>query len=140
MTPQEVIQLAQDQEAKVVDVKFCDLFGAWQHFSIPAATLGEEMFTDGLGFDGSSIRGFQKINESDMLLIPDPDSAFMDPFTEIPTLSLLCDIEDPLTRDPYSRDPRYTAKKAEQYLQSTGLADTAFFGAEAEFYIFNKVR
>ena len=140
MTPQEVIQLAQDQEAKVVDVKFCDLFGAWQHFSIPAATLGEEMFTDGLGFDGSSIRGFQKINESDMLLIPDPDSAFMDPFTEIPTLSLLCDIEDPLTRDPYSRDPRYTAKKAEQYLQSTGLADTAFFGAEAEFYIFNEVR
>lgn len=140
MTPQEVIQLAKDNEARVVDIKFCDLFGQWQHFSLPAATLSEDMFTDGLGFDGSSIRGFQKINESDMLLIPDPDAAFMDPFTDVPTLSILCDIEDPLTRQPYSRDPRYTAKKAEAYLKSTGLADTVFFGAEAEFYIFNEVK
>ena len=140
MTPHEIMAYAKENEAKVVDIKFCDLFGAWQHFSIPFSTLSEEMFVDGLGFDGSSIRGFQKINESDMLLIPDPTTAIMDPFTEVPTLSILCDIQDPLTRDPYSRDPRYTAKKAEAYLQSTGIADTAFFGAEAEFYIFNEVR
>jgi glutamine synthetase len=139
MTPKEVIALAEENEARVVDVKFCDLFGSWQHFSMPAQTLSEEMFEDGLGFDGSSIRGFQKINESDMLLIPDPATAIMDPFTEIPTLSILCDIQDPITRDPYSRDPRYTAKKAVQYLQVHGIADTAFFGAEAEFYIFNEV-
>jgi len=140
MTPKEVIELVKSKEAKVVDVKFCDLFGAWQHFSIPASTLHEDMFVDGLGFDGSSIRGFQKINESDMLLMLDPDTAVMDPFTEVPTLSILCDIEDPLTRKPYSRDPRYTAKKAEQYLKDSGIADTAFFGAEAEFYIFDDVR
>ena len=140
MTPKEVIALAQENEARVVDVKFCDLLGSWQHFSMPVQALSEEMFEDGLGFDGSSIRGFQKINESDMLLIPDPGTAIMDPFTEVPTLSILCDIQDPITRDPYSRDPRYTAKKAAQYLQSTGIADTAFFGAEAEFYIFNEVR
>jgi glutamine synthetase len=140
MTPREVIELARENEARVVDVKFCDLFGAWQHFSIPAEKLAEEMFTDGLGFDGSSIRGFQKINESDMLLIPDPDTVRMDPFTEISTLSILCDIEDPLTREPYSRDPRYTAKKAEKYLQNSGIADVAYFGAEAEFYLFNEIR
>lgn len=140
MTPKEVIELAKSKEAKVVDIKFCDLLGSWQHFSIPASTFEEEMFTDGLGFDGSSIRGFQKIDESDMLLIPDPDTAFMDPFTEVPTLSILCDIEDPLTRKPYSRDPRYTAKKAEQYLKDSGIADVAYFGAEAEFYIFDDVR
>src|SRR4028119_445486 len=117
MTPQEVIQLAKDNEARVVDIKFCDLFGQWQHFSLPAATPGGGTFPDGLGFDGSPRRGFQKINESDMLLIPDPDAAFMDPFTDVPTLSILCDIQDPVTRDPYSRDPRYTAKKAQDYLQ-----------------------
>ena len=140
MTPKEVLQFAKDNDARVVDVKFCDLFGAWQHFSMPISALDEDTFTDGLGFDGSSIRGFQKINESDMLLIPDAAAAFMDPFTEVPTLSILCDIQDPVTRDPYSRDPRYTAKKAQDYLQSTGIADTAFFGAEAEFYIFNEVK
>ena len=140
MTPKDVIQFAKENEARVVDVKFCDLLGSWQHFSIPISKLEEEIFTEGLGFDGSSIRGFQKINESDMLLMPDPDTVFMDPFTEVPTLSILCDIEDPITRDPYSRDPRYTAKKAAQYLQATGIADTAFFGAEAEFYIFNDVK
>ena len=133
MTPKEVIEFAKANEARVVDIKFCDLFGAWQHFSIPVDTLSEEMFEDGLGFDGSSIRGFQAINESDMLLIPDPDTVFMDPFTEVATVTILCDIQDPLTRDPYSRDPRYTAKKAAEYLQSTGIADTAYFGAAAEF-------
>jgi glutamine synthetase len=140
MTPKDVLELVKANDAKVVDVKFCDLFGAWQHFSIPASKLEEEMFADGLGFDGSSIRGFQKINESDMLLIPDPTTALMDPFTEVPTLSILCDIEDPLTRKPYSRDPRYTAKKAEKYLQDSGIAEVAYFGAEAEFYLFNEVR
>jgi glutamine synthetase len=140
MTPKEVIELAKAKEARVVDIKFCDLFGAWQHFSIPASTLSEEMFEEGLGFDGSSIRGFQKINESDMLLKPDPNTAFIDPFTEVTTLSILCDIEDPTTGKEYSRDPRYTAKKAEAYLKTTGIADTAYFGAEAEFYIFDDVR
>jgi glutamine synthetase len=100
MTPKEVIALAQENEARVVDVKFCDLLGSWQHFSMPVQALSEEMFEDGLGFDGSSIRGFQKINESDMLLIPDPGTAIMDPFTEVPTLSILCDIQDPITRTP----------------------------------------
>ena len=138
MTSREVIELA--KEFKVVDFKFCDLFGAWQHFSIPAATLDEEMFSEGLGFDGSSIRGFQKINESDMLLIPDPNFVFPDPFTEQPTLSIVCDIKDPVTGDAYSRDPRLTARKAEAYLKSSGIADTAYFGAEAEFFIFNEVR
>ena len=140
MTPSEVIEFAKTNEAAVVDVKFCDLFGQWQHFSIPAITLEEEMFTEGLGFDGSSIRGFQKINESDMLLMPDPATAVMDPFTERPTLSLLCDVKDPVTGNPYSRDPRLTAKKAEAFLKETGIADTAFFGAEAEFFIFSDVR
>lgn len=140
MTGKDVIQLAQDKQAVVVDIKFCDLFGSWQHFSLPASTLSEDMFTEGLGFDGSSIRGFQKINESDMLLIPDPDTAIMDPFTERATLSIVCDILDPTTKKPYSRDPRFTAKKAEQHLKDSGIADTVFFGAEAEFYLFNEVR
>lgn len=140
MTPQEVIDLAKSKEARVVDVKFCDLFGAWQHFSMPASTLSLDMFEEGLGFDGSSIRGFQKINESDMLLFPDPSTAMIDPFTEVTTLSLVCDIKDPTTGQAYSRDPRFTAKKAEAYLKETGIADVAFFGAEAEFYIFDDVR
>ncbi len=140
MTPREVIDLATEREAKVVDIRFVDLPGTWHHFSIPASVLTEEVFEDGLGFDGSSIRGFQKINESDMLLIPDPETAFMDPFTEHPTLNIICDIEDPITRERYSRDPRNVAKKAEAYLKSTGLADIAYFGPEAEFYIFNDVR
>src|SRR6478672_13040606 len=102
MTPKEVIELAKAKEAVVVDVKFCDLFGSWQHFSIPASTLEEAMFTEGLGFDGSSIRGFQKINESDMLLFPDPSTAIVDPILEVPTLSIICDVSDPITRGPYS--------------------------------------
>ncbi len=140
MTPQDVLDLISANDAKVVDIKFCDLFGAWQHFSIPASSLSEEMFEDGLGFDGSSIRGFQKINESDMLLIPDPNTALLDPFMEQTTVSIVCDIEDPLTRKPYSRDPRYVAKKAEAYIKELDIADTVFFGAESEFYIFDEVR
>jgi glutamine synthetase len=140
MTPREVIDLAKESEAKVLDVRFIDLPGMWQHFSMPVSALTEEMFEDGIGFDGSSIRGFQKINESDMLLIPDPNTAFMDPFTQVPTIVLICDVEDPITRERYSRDPRNVAKKAEAYLQSTGIADTAYFGPEAEFYILNDVR
>ena len=140
MTVQDIFDIISANDVKVVDIKFCDLFGGWQHFSIPAATLSEDMFTDGLGFDGSSIRGFQKINESDMLLIPDPNTCVMDPFMEQATISIVCDIEDPLTRQPYSRDPRYVAKKAEAYIKQSGIADTVYFGAEAEFYIFDEVR
>jgi len=102
--------------------------------------LEEDTFKDGLGFDGSSIRGFQAINESDMLLLPDPASAFVDPCLQVPTLSLTCDVVDPITREPYSRDPRYVARKAEAFLKKSGVATTAYFGPEAEFYIFNSVR
>ena len=140
MTPKEVIDLAREREAKVVDVRFTDLFGQQQHFSIPAAALDLDKFAEGLAFDGSSIRGFKAINESDMLLIPDPNTAFIDPFFAVTTLNIVCDIEDPITRERYNRDPRQVARKAESYLKSTGLADTAYFGPEAEFYIFNDVR
>src|SRR5437016_2638842 len=124
----------------MVDVRFIDLPGIWQHFTIPAAEVDEGSFEDGLGFDGSSIRGFQQIQESDMLLFPDPTTAFLDPFTREPTLNLICDVRDPLTKEPYSRDPRYVAHKAENFLRSSGLADVAYFGPEAEFYIFDDVR
>ena len=117
-----------------------DMPGTWQHFSLPASMLSEDDFVHGLGFDGSSIRGFQAINESDMLVVPDPDTAFIDPMLKIPTLALICDIRDPLTGENYSRDPRYIAKKAEEYLRSTGIADTAYFGPEAEFFLFSDVR
>jgi glutamine synthetase len=135
-----VLQLIQERKIQVVDVKFCDLPGTWQHFSIPASALDEDVFKDGLGFDGSSIRGFQAINESDMLLLPDPASAFADPVLEVPTLSLTCDIYDPITLEPYSRDPRFIAFKAEEYLKTTGIATTSYWGPEAEFFIFNSVR
>jgi glutamine synthetase len=140
MTPKDVIDLAREKEAKVVDIRFTDLIGQQQHFSIPAELLDEDKFEEGLAFDGSSIRGFKAINESDMLLVPDPDTAFIDPFFDVTTLVITCDIEDPITRESYNRDPRQVAKKAEAYLQSTGIADTAYFGPEAEFYIFNDVR
>jgi glutamine synthetase len=140
MTPKDVIDLAIAREAKIVDVRFVDLPGIWQHFSMPLSAFTEETFEDGIGFDGSSIRGFQKINESDMLLIPDSTTAFMDPFTEVAQMNIICDIEDPITRERYSRDPRQVAKKAEAYLQASGIADTAYFGPEAEFYIFSDIR
>jgi glutamine synthetase len=135
-----VLDLVRERKLQVVDVKFCDLPGTWQHFSIPASALDETVFHDGLGFDGSSIRGFQAINESDMLLLPDAASAFVDPVLEVPTLSLTCDIYDPITLEPYSRDPRFIGFKAEEYLKTTGIATTSFWGPEAEFFIFNSVR
>lgn len=139
-SPKDVIALVKETEAKVIDIRFTDLPGQVQHFSIPASQLTEDVFEDGLGFDGSSIRGFQAINESDMLLMPDPVTAYIDPFNDVTTLNITCDIEDPITRERYGRDPRQVAKKAQDYLNSTGIADTAFFGPEAEFYIFNDVR
>jgi glutamine synthetase len=139
-SPREVIERAKSAGVQVVDVRFIDLPGTWQHFSLPLTELEEDTFTEGLGFDGSSIRGFQAINESDMLLIPDPDSATIDPVLKIPTLFLICDVKDPITGEMYSRDPRYVAKKAEAYLRSTGVADTSYWGPEAEFYIFNSIR
>ncbi len=132
--------LAKAQQAQIVDFKFVDLPGSWQHFSIPASELEADMFTEGLGFDGSSIRGWQSINESDMLVIPDPSTAIMDPFTKAPTLSMVCSIKDPVTQKEYTRDPRAVAKRASTYLKSTGLADTAYFGPEAEFFIFDEIR
>ncbi|MFQ3663142.1 MAG: type I glutamate--ammonia ligase [Chloroflexaceae bacterium] len=140
MTPKDVLKLIKDNGIQIVDTRFTDLFGGWQHYSIPASRLSEDMFEDGLGFDGSSIKGFQVINESDMLMVPDPNSAFIDPTLKVPTLVLICDIIDPITRQPYSRDPRTVAHKAEAYLKSTGIADTAYFGPEAEFFLFSDVR
>src|SRR5689334_25272737 len=128
----EVLKFIGDQKVEFVDVRFCDLPGTVQHFTVPVESFDEKTFTDGLMFDGSSIRGFQEIHESDMLLKPDPDSAFVDPTAEIPTLVLSCNVFDPLTFEAYSRDPRYVALKAEDYLRSTGIADTAYFAPEAE--------
>ncbi|MCS7001871.1 MAG: glutamine synthetase beta-grasp domain-containing protein, partial [Dehalococcoidia bacterium] len=139
-TPQDVIQFIQESGAKFVDVKFVDVPGTWQHFSVPAARFTVDDFTDGLGFDGSSVRGFQKINESDMLLIPDLTTVFIDPACSVPTVSITCTVKDPVTGERYTRDPRFVAEKAEAYLKSTGIADTAYFGPEAEFFIFNNVR
>jgi glutamine synthetase len=138
-TPENVVEFAREHGVALVDLKFTDLPGTWQHFAVAARELGEGLLTDGAGFDGSSIRGFQEINESDMLLVPDPSSALIDPFHEFPTLSLVCDVRDPITGESYSRDPRYVARKAEAYLASSGIADVAYFGPEAEFYIFEHV-
>ncbi len=137
-TVADVLKMGKD--VKVVDVRFIDLPGTWQHFTIPVRRLDEDLFKEGLPFDGSSIRGFQEIHESDMLLMPDPESAFIDPVSDIPTLVLTCDVYDPITLQPYERDPRYVARKAEAYVKQTGLADTVFFGPEAEFFIFDNVR
>ncbi|MCL5291433.1 MAG: type I glutamate--ammonia ligase [Actinobacteria bacterium] len=136
----KVIEMAKTTGVKIVDLKFNDLPGLWQHFSIPVTELEEELFTDGIGFDGSSIRGFQKIQESDMILIPDAETAIVDPVCKVPTLSIICDIYDPITKQAYTRDPRYVAKKAEGYLESTGIATDAYFGPEAEFFLFNDIR
>ena len=139
-TAAEVVQLAKDEGVEIVDIRFCDLPGLMQHFSVPAHELTEDVFVEGLGFDGSSIRGFQEIQESDMLLIPDPTTAVLDPFRQHKTLNLNCFVHDPVTLESYSRDPRYVALKAERYLQTTGIADTIYFGPEAEFFIFDDVR
>ncbi|HUE76047.1 MAG TPA: type I glutamate--ammonia ligase [Chloroflexota bacterium] len=138
--PEEVVAFVNEKGIKMVDFKFVDLPGAWQHFSIPAGRLEVDMFTEGLGFDGSSIRGFQKIHESDMLLYPDATTAIVDPALSVPTLSLVCNVVDPITLEPYTRDPRYIAQKAERYIVETGIATTSYWGPEAEFFIFNDIR
>ena len=139
-TPSDVSKMIKDHDVKLVDFKFTDLPGTWQHFTTTLTEYNDDIFTEGLGFDGSSIRGWKVINASDMLVIPDPSTAWIDIFNAEPTLSLICTIVDPITREPYDRDPRGIAEKAEAYLQSTGIADTAFFGPEAEFFIFDDVR
>jgi glutamine synthetase len=140
MTPKEVLAFCREKEVKAVDLRFMDFPGMWQHFTIPVSNLTEEVFRDGLGFDGSSIRGWQRINESDMLVIPEPDTATLDPFCQIKTLSMICNIQDPITREDYSRDPRNVARKAANYLKSTGIADTCYVGPECEFFIFDDIR
>jgi len=137
--PADVLALAQRHDAHMVDLKFTDLPGTWQHMGMALESLDEEALTDGIGFDGSSIRGFQEIYESDMLLLPDRSTAVLDPFYEAPTISLVCTVLDPITRRPYTRDPRHVAMKAEEHLRATGIADVAYFGPEAEFYVFDHV-
>jgi glutamine synthetase len=133
-------QLARDAGVKIVDLKFVDLPGVWQHFSIPVKDLHDDLFSEGVGFDGSSIRGFQQIHESDMLLVADAETGYVDPLLNVPTLNVVCNVLDPVTRKPYSRDPRYIAQKAENYLKGTGIADVSYWGPELEFYIFDDVR
>jgi glutamine synthetase len=135
----EALEWARETTARMVDLKFCDLLGTWQHMTLPIGAFDESAFDEGLGFDGSSIRGWQGISESDMLLIPDASSAILDPFAEAPTLSLVCEIADPITRQPYPKDPRRLAKRAEDYLRMTGIADTAYMGPECEFFVFDEV-
>ncbi len=141
MSPKDVLQLIKNKGAVVVDLKFVDLLGQWQHFTVPISEFKDEApFEEGLGFDGSSIRGWQSIEASDMLVIPDPSTAVLDPFFKDPTITMLCTIADPITRADYSRDPRNVARKAQAYLKSTGVADTAYFGPEPEFFIFDGIR
>ncbi len=139
MTPKEVLDFAKKNDARQLDLRFTDLPGLWQHISYPISQLSVDSFEDGFGIDGSSIRGWAAINESDMLLIPDGASAMMDPFTEFPTLVMVGSVIDPITRQSYERDPRHIARKAEAYLKTTGLGDTSFFGAEAEFFVFDNI-
>jgi glutamine synthetase len=140
MTPSEVLALCREKNVKVVDLRFMDFPGLWQHFSIPVSVLNEDSFEEGFGFDGSSIRGWKKISESDMIVVPEAGSALIDPFMAATTLVMICNIRDPITREDYARDPRNVAKKAENYMRSTGLADTCFFGPECEFFIFDDIR
>jgi glutamine synthetase len=140
MTPKKVLDMAKENGAVVVDLRFMDFPGLWQHFTVPISELEESSFEDGFGFDGSSIRGWQPIHASDMLVVPDAATAKMDPFYEAPTLVLICNIVDPVTREAYSRDPRNIAQKADAYLKSSGIGDVAYFGPEAEFFIFDDIR
>ncbi|MFQ5991491.1 MAG: type I glutamate--ammonia ligase [Nitrospiraceae bacterium] len=140
MKPREVLEFAKKHKAAVVDLKFVDFPGIWQHFTMPMEELTDSVFTEGAGFDGSSIRGWQAIDNSDMMVVPDPDTAIMDPFTTVPTLSMICNVVDPITRENYSRDPRHVAQKAEKYLKSTRIGDVSYWGPEAEFFIFDSVR
>ena len=140
MNVREAVEFAKKNKVQVVDLKFVDLIGTWQHFTIPASELTEDLFKDGSGLDGSSIRGWKAINNSDMLVVPDPATACLDPFTAVPTLSLIGNVVDPISRETYERDPRFIAQKAEKYLQSTKIGDTSFWGPEAEFFIFDNAR
>ena len=140
MTPKEVLALCREKDVKAVDLRFMDFPGLWQHFTIPVNKLEEDVFENGLGFDGSSIRGWQAINESDMLVVPQPETASIDPFCELTTLSMICNIQDPVTREDYTRDPRNIARKSVNYLKSTGIGDTCYIGPEAEFFIFDSIR
>jgi glutamine synthetase len=140
MTPKEVLAFAKEQGARMVDFKFLDFIGTWQHFTTPIEELSESDFESGYGFDGSSIRGWQPINASDMLIVPDADTAVMDPFMAVPTLTMICNVVDPVTKERYTRDPRYIAQKADDYLKFTGIGDMAWFGPEAEFFIFDDIR
>ncbi|MGC9973838.1 MAG: glutamine synthetase beta-grasp domain-containing protein, partial [Gaiellaceae bacterium] len=139
IAPKDALEFAEGVDTKIVDLKFVDLLGRWQHVSLPLSAFDESAFVEGLGFDGSSIRGWQAIDKSDMLLMPDPSTATLDPFTADPTLSLICDIRDPITGGPYDKDPRFVARRAEEYLRSTGVADTAYIGPECEFFVFDSV-
>jgi glutamine synthetase len=139
-TAEDVLKTIKDEKVQMIDLRFTDLPGVWQHFSVPPSALDADALDAGIGFDGSSIRGFQEIQESDMLVVPDPTTAFLDPFTTAPTLVLVCNVRDPVTGQTYSRDPRYVAQKAETYLKGTGLGEAAYFGPEAEFFVFNEVR
>ncbi|MFQ5543290.1 MAG: type I glutamate--ammonia ligase [Nitrospiria bacterium] len=139
MTPKEVLAFAKKNKVEMVDFKFVDFVGGWQHFGTPISEFTEAIFEEGSGFDGSSIRGWQAINDSDMLAVPDPNTAIMDPFTKTPTLSVVCDIKDPILNERYRRDPRYVAQKAEIYLKATGIGDTSYIGPEAEFFVFDEV-
>ena len=139
-TPEDVKKLVRDNDIKIVDLKFTDLPGTFQHFSIPASELNDDLFEEGIGFDGSSIRGFQEIHESDMMLVLDASTAFVDPVLEVPTLSLLCNVRDPITGSSYSRDPRHIAQKAEAHLAQSGIADVSYWGPELEHFIFDDVR
>src|SRR6204780_1825947 len=140
MNAKELLEFVGKNDVKQVDLRFIDLPGVQQHCTYPIAELNKGSLEEGFGIDGSSIRGWAAINESDMLLIPDPETAFIDPFYETRTLVMTCDVIDPITRQHYDRDPRWIARKAEMYLRNSGLADTAFFGAEAEFFIFDNIR
>ncbi len=140
MTPKEVLTLIREKQVKAVDLRFIDFIGTWQHVTTPAANLEESTFEEGVGFDGSSIRGWQAINESDMIMLPHAESAFIDPFFKETTLVMICSVKDPLTHQDYSRDPRYIARKAINYMQASGIADTAYFGPELEFFVFDSIK
>jgi glutamine synthetase len=137
--PDDVLKAIKDDKIEMIDLRFVDLPGTWQHFSVPPQAIAADSFSDGVGFDGSSIRGFQEIQESDMLVVPDPATAFLDPFTEAPTLVLICNIMDPVTGQPYSRDARHIAQKAETHLRASGIGDVSYFGPELEFFVFDEV-
>jgi glutamine synthetase len=139
-TADDVLKAIKANNTQIIDLRFTDLPGTWQHFSVPPSAVDADALSEGIGFDGSSIRGFQEIQESDMLVIPDPTTAFLDPFTQAKTLVLICNVRDPVTGQPYTRDARYVAHKAEMHLKRSGVAETAYFGPEAEFFVFDDVR